>query len=82
MAYDHPMATETALNYDHSYEVRILSEDGELILEDSDFAEEARFIWFDQILKESADPGQTVQLVEKADGTIVEEKIKEPRLEI
>lgn len=73
---------DTKSNRDHSYEIRILSEDGELLLEDTDFAEDARFIWFDQILMESADPGQTVQLIEKTDGTIVEEQIKEPRLEI
>jgi len=78
VAYDHPMATETAPNYDHSYEIVTLSEDGEVLLRDSDFAEDARFIWLDQTV-DFSEPGEKIQLIEKTDGTIIEEKVRGPR---
>ena len=70
------MDNRTAPSYDHSYLICILR-DGELVFEDSLFADDARWIFFDQTAKEVASAGDIVQLIETSDGTVIEEKIAE-----
>ena len=66
------MATDT----DHSFLIRILSEDGEVILEDTDFSEDARFDWFEENHRQ-ATAGEVIQLIDTANDRVIEEKIRE-----
>lgn len=65
-----------ATNTENIFLIRILSEDGEVILEDTDFAEEARFDWFDENLRQ-AKVGETVQLIDTSDDRVLVEEIHE-----
>lgn len=66
------MATDS----DHSFLIRILSEDGEVLLEDTDFSEDARFDWFDENHRQAA-AGEVIQLIDIANDRVVEQKIRE-----
>lgn len=65
-----------AINADHTFLIRILSEDGEVLLEDTDFAEDARFDWFDENLRQ-ATAGEIVQLIDTSDDRVLVEEIRE-----
>lgn len=65
-----------ASNTDHSFLVRVLSKDGEVLMEDTDFSEGARFDWFDEILRQS-DEGDIVQLIDTSDDRVITEQIRE-----
>lgn len=65
-----------ATNTENIFLIRILSEDGEVILEDTDFAEDARFDWFDENLRQ-ATAGETVQLIDTSDDRVLVEEIRE-----
>lgn len=45
-------------------------------MEDTDFSEDARFDWFDEILRQS-DEGDTVQLIDTSDDRVITEQIRE-----
>lgn len=49
-------------NTDHDFEVRVLTEDGEVVLSDVDFDEEARWDWFSEVAKQH--PGDVTQLIQ------------------
>ena len=59
----------------HNLEVRIITEDGILVLSDTDFAEEAQYDWFAEILH-NAEPGEVVQLIDNSDDRVILEEIK------
>lgn len=65
-----------AINTENIFLIRILSEDGEVIFEDTDFAEEARFDWFDENLRQ-ATAGEIVQLIDTSDDRVIVEQIRE-----
>lgn len=72
------MANDSAPNRDHGYEIVTRSAAGEVLHRDSDFAEDARLDWFDQTVT-FADSGETIQLVERETGTVIEEKLRDSR---
>lgn len=55
----------------HSWVIRVVSADGEDIYEDNDFAEDARFDWFDEMLRNTAEIGESVELMDTSNGHIV-----------
>lgn len=65
-----------AINTENIFLIRILSEDGEVIFEDTDFAEEARFDRFDENLRQ-ATAGEIVQLIDTSDDRVIVEQIRE-----
>jgi len=64
----------------HTFLIRISTADGILVGEDTDFAEDARWDWFDQTIN-FATPGEVIQLIDRANGTadgvVIAEEIKE-----
>lgn len=62
-------------NRDHNFQIRILTENGELALEDVDFAENARWDLFEQHLRE-ATRGETVQLINIEENRVLCEEMK------
>lgn len=49
----------------HSYRVQIFSPaDDDCVYDDSDFAAEARFDWFEQVVRETAEPGELIKLLD------------------
>lgn len=58
----------------HPYLIRVITADSELVLEDTDFAEDARYDWFDEIVR-SSDDGEIVQLINTDDDSVMHEHI-------
>lgn len=64
----------------HTFLIRVSTADGILVGEDTDFAEDARWDWFDQTINFAAH-GEVIQLIDRsngtADGVVIAEEIKE-----
>lgn len=58
----------------HTLVIRTITIDGELVAEDTDFAEDARFEWFNEIVRQ-ADDTDVVQLIDSADDSVLLEHI-------
>ena len=65
-----------ANNSDHSFVIRVFSEEGEMVLEDTDFSVDGRVDWFEEILRQS-DEGEVVQLVDTSDNRVIFEKVRD-----
>ncbi len=61
-----------AIDIDHSFLIGILSEDGEVLLEDTDFSEDARFDWFEENHRQAA-AGDVFELIDSSDGRVISE---------
>lgn len=59
----------------HTLEVRVITEDGILVLSDTDFAEDAQYDWFEEVLR-NAEENEVVQLIDNSDDSVIIEKIK------
>lgn len=58
----------------HGLTVRVITEDGELVSEDSDFSEDAKWDWFDET-RRTADAGTVVQLIDSEGNVVGEERV-------
>lgn len=59
----------------HNLEVRVITEDGILVLSDTDFAEDAQYDWFAEVLR-NAEENEVVQLIDNSDDRVIAEEIK------
>jgi len=64
------------MHNDHNFLIRTFTTDGILVGEDADFAEDARFDWFEQSV-DFAESGEVVQLIDTENDRVVVEKIKD-----
>lgn len=67
------LMTNTTTPRAHTYMIRVLDVDSQVVLEDRDFAEAAMYDMFDQILRDQAEPGDTVQLIDESTSTVLHE---------
>lgn len=56
----------------HTLQIRVITEDGELVSEDSDFREDAAYDFMDTVAMTS-DRGEVVQLIDTADDRVLSE---------
>ena len=75
MAYGGAMTNSNA-TATHDLAIRTISEDGELIDFDQDFAEDAALDWFSEKLK-AAEAGESVQLINLATDAVLNEVFKQ-----
>jgi len=64
------------MHSDHNFLIRVFTTDGIFVGEDSDFAEDARFDWFEQSYA-FAESGEVVQLIDSENDRVIIEKIKD-----
>ena len=57
----------------HTLEIRVITEDGELVSTDTDFREDAAYDWFDTVLRTS-EAGEVVQLIDNSDDRVLHEQ--------
>lgn len=60
--------------YNHEFKVRVITEDGELVMEDTDFHVNARWDWFETVVNTSK-RDEVVQLIDTDSDSIVCEQI-------
>lgn len=58
----------------HTLAVRTITSDGILVAEDTDFAEDAMYDWFEEIARQ-AESGEVVQLIDLSDDRVIEERL-------
>lgn len=61
------------MDNEHEFMIRVITEDGELVLEDRDFHVNARFDWFGTV-KDNSKKGEITQLIDtESDYVVCEE---------
>lgn len=58
----------------HDFLIRVSTVDGELVTEDTDFSEDARFDWFSEVARQ-AEAGEVVQLISISDDRVILEEL-------
>lgn len=59
----------------HNLEIRVITEDGILVSSDTDFAEDAQYDHFAEVLR-NAEENEVVQLIDNSDDRVIAEEIK------